>query len=143
MCVCCLTVGRFASCEPGVCTYGPCQPCVRLRVCILCVYVCVCHTVIGACVGPKQPLPSSPFGGTMFCHVADSGAMRVCVCPHLWHILICVLQVRAWGLSNESPFGVTTFCHVADSVGAPRPVTVQNCYNLIHRLPEVCTDTHT
>eukprot|EP00197_Chlamydomonas_leiostraca_P015869 CAMPEP_0202880210 /NCGR_PEP_ID=MMETSP1391-20130828/34783_1 /ASSEMBLY_ACC=CAM_ASM_000867 /TAXON_ID=1034604 /ORGANISM="Chlamydomonas leiostraca, Strain SAG 11-49" /LENGTH=346 /DNA_ID=CAMNT_0049562681 /DNA_START=65 /DNA_END=1105 /DNA_ORIENTATION=- len=42
-------------------------------------------------------------------------------------------KIRAWGLSNETAFGVMEHCRAADTVGVPRPVTVQNCYNLIHR----------
>jgi aryl-alcohol dehydrogenase-like predicted oxidoreductase len=46
-------------------------------------------------------------------------------------------KVRAWGLSNETTLGVTQHCTAADQLGVPRPATVQNCYNLVHRMAEV------
>jgi aryl-alcohol dehydrogenase-like predicted oxidoreductase len=46
-------------------------------------------------------------------------------------------KVRAWGLSNETTLGVAQHCATADQLGVPRPVTVQNCYNLVHRMAEV------
>jgi aryl-alcohol dehydrogenase-like predicted oxidoreductase len=42
-------------------------------------------------------------------------------------------KVRYWGLSNETPWGVMTFLRLADRLGLPRPVSVQNAYNLLNR----------
>lgn len=42
-------------------------------------------------------------------------------------------KVRHWGLSNETPWGLMTFLRLADELGLPRPVSVQNAYNLINR----------
>ncbi|MGE5493379.1 MAG: aldo/keto reductase [Actinomycetota bacterium] len=42
-------------------------------------------------------------------------------------------KVRHWGLSNETPWGLMSFLRLADELGLPRPVTVQNAYNLINR----------
>jgi diketogulonate reductase-like aldo/keto reductase len=42
-------------------------------------------------------------------------------------------KVRHWGLSNESSFGVMRHCQAADSLRLPRPVSVQNCFNMLHR----------
>lgn len=36
-----------------------------------------------------------------------------------------LLQVRAWGLSNETSWGVMQHCAVADALGVPRPATIQ------------------
>lgn len=35
------------------------------------------------------------------------------------------MQIRAWGLSNETSFGVFSHCAAADKLGVPRPITVQ------------------
>ena len=42
-------------------------------------------------------------------------------------------KVRFWGLSNETAWGVTEFSRVAEQIGAPRPISIQNAYNLINR----------
>lgn len=42
-------------------------------------------------------------------------------------------KVRYWGLSNETAWGVTEFSRVARELGLPRPVSIQNAYNLINR----------
>jgi aryl-alcohol dehydrogenase-like predicted oxidoreductase len=42
-------------------------------------------------------------------------------------------KIRYWGLSNETPWGVLEFTRQAQQLGLPRPVTIQNAYNLINR----------
>lgn len=42
-------------------------------------------------------------------------------------------KIRHWGLSNETPWGLMTVLRLADELGLPRPVTVQNAYNLLNR----------
>ena len=42
-------------------------------------------------------------------------------------------KIRHWGLSNETPWGLMTALRLADEQGLPRPVSVQNAYNLINR----------
>lgn len=42
-------------------------------------------------------------------------------------------KIRNWGLSNETPWGLMKFLELADRHGLPRPVTVQNAYNLLNR----------
>ncbi|MEL7160591.1 MAG: aldo/keto reductase, partial [Bacteroidota bacterium] len=51
--------------------------------------------------------------------------------------------IRHWGLSNETPWGVMRVLQLADTHGLPRPVSIQNPYNLLSRgfevgLAEVC-----
>jgi aryl-alcohol dehydrogenase-like predicted oxidoreductase len=46
-------------------------------------------------------------------------------------------KVRFIGLSNETPWGVMTFLKLADLHGLPRPVSVQNAFNLVNRSYEV------
>lgn len=57
--------------------------------------------------------------------------------------LIKAGKIRHWGLSNETPWGVMRVLHLADTHGLPRPVSIQNPYNLLSRgfevgLAEVC-----
>jgi len=42
-------------------------------------------------------------------------------------------KVRYWGLSNETPWGIAEFSRVAAQLGLPKPVSIQNAYNLINR----------
>jgi aryl-alcohol dehydrogenase-like predicted oxidoreductase len=42
-------------------------------------------------------------------------------------------KLRYWGLSNETAWGVTEFARTATQIGQPRPITIQNAYNLINR----------
>ena len=42
-------------------------------------------------------------------------------------------KVRHWGPSNETPWGLMSYLRLADELGLPRPVTVQNAYNLLNR----------
>ncbi|UXY14615.1 aldo/keto reductase [Chitiniphilus purpureus] len=52
-------------------------------------------------------------------------------------------KVRYVGLSNETPWGVMEFLRLAREHGLPRPISIQNVCNLLHRgfehgLTEVC-----
>lgn len=56
-------------------------------------------------------------------------------------------KIRHYGLSNETPWGMAEFVRVADSLGLPRPVSVQNAYNLLNRsfemgMTEIVDQTH-
>lgn len=42
-------------------------------------------------------------------------------------------KIRHYGLSNETPWGLMQFVNTADRLGLPRPVSVQNAYNLLNR----------
>ncbi len=46
-------------------------------------------------------------------------------------------KVRHVGLSNETPWGLMTCLKLAEQHGLPRPVSVQNPYNLLNRTFEV------
>lgn len=57
--------------------------------------------------------------------------------------LVKVGKIRHFGLSNESSWGVMRFIAEADRGAGPRPVSLQNAYNLVNRgfevnLAEVC-----
>jgi len=56
-------------------------------------------------------------------------------------------KIKHYGLSNETTFGVCEFCRIADSLGAPRPISIQNSFSLVHRsfedhLAEACCPRH-
>lgn len=51
--------------------------------------------------------------------------------------LIKVGKIRHYGLSNETPWGMYRFLSLADKHGLPKPVSIQNPYNLLNRLFEV------
>lgn len=46
-------------------------------------------------------------------------------------------KIRHIGLSNETPWGLTHFISLAEKNNLPRPVTIQNPYNLLNRTFEV------
>ena len=46
-------------------------------------------------------------------------------------------RIRAWGLSNETPWGTMRFIAAAERLGLPKPVSVQNPYNLLNRSYEI------
>jgi aryl-alcohol dehydrogenase-like predicted oxidoreductase len=46
-------------------------------------------------------------------------------------------KVRFIGLSNETPWGVMTFLKLAEQHGLPRPVSIQNAFNLVNRSYEI------
>jgi aryl-alcohol dehydrogenase-like predicted oxidoreductase len=46
-------------------------------------------------------------------------------------------KIRHWGLSNESAWGIMRTCSIADRKNQPRPLSIQNPYNLLNRSYEV------
>ncbi|MGA7456642.1 MAG: aldo/keto reductase [Methyloceanibacter sp.] len=47
--------------------------------------------------------------------------------------LVASGKVRFVGLSNETPWGVMSFLKASEQSGMPRPVSIQNAYNLVNR----------
>lgn len=45
-------------------------------------------------------------------------------------------KIRHWGVSNDSSWGVMTMLRLCDEMGVPRPISIQNEYNLTCRLFE-------
>lgn len=57
--------------------------------------------------------------------------------------LIQAGKIRYLGLSNETPWGMVQFCRIAEQLNLPKPIAVQNAYNLLNRIfdwypAEVC-----
>ncbi len=50
--------------------------------------------------------------------------------------LIKAGKIRHWGVSNETPWGLMKYIKIADENNWPRPVSIQNPYNLLNRTYE-------
>jgi aryl-alcohol dehydrogenase-like predicted oxidoreductase len=62
---------------------------------------------------------------------------------HTMQDLIKAGKIRAWGLSNETAWGTMKYLTLAEKHNLPKPVSIQNPYNLLDRkdegaLSEVC-----
>ncbi|MBC3765130.1 aldo/keto reductase [Neptunicella marina] len=46
----------------------------------------------------------------------------------------CIKQgkIRHWGLSNETPWGINQYLKLSEEQSLPRPVSIQNEFNLLH-----------
>ncbi len=51
--------------------------------------------------------------------------------------LVASGKVRFIGLSNETPWGVMSFLKASEQHGLPRPVSIQNAFNLVNRTFEI------
>ena len=83
------------------------------------------------------------FGGPGFDPSKERAALPIADQVATMAGLIKAGKIRYWGLSNETSWGVMTFLRTADELGAPRPLTIQNGYNLVERsfengLSEIC-----
>lgn len=41
-------------------------------------------------------------------------------------------KILHWGLSDDTPWGIHTYISLCDELGVPRPVSIQNEFNLLH-----------
>lgn len=46
-------------------------------------------------------------------------------------------KIRYYGLSNETPYGLSQYIRLAEQHGLPKPVSIQNAYNLLNRVFEI------
>jgi aryl-alcohol dehydrogenase-like predicted oxidoreductase len=77
------------------------------------------------------------FGKLGYVHSADEDATPVEETLSALDELVREGKVRHIGLSNETPWGTSQYLHLAESRGWPRPVSIQNPYNLLNRSFEV------
>lgn len=77
------------------------------------------------------------FGKLGYVHVEDEETTPVAETLGVLAELVKAGKIRHVGLSNETPWGMMTFARIADDAGLPRPVSVQNAYNLVNRSFEV------
>ncbi len=73
------------------------------------------------------------FGGTHFDPALERETVPLADTLTALAGFIKVGKVRHWGLSNETPWGLMTCLRLADELNLPRPVSVQNAYNLLNR----------
>lgn len=83
---------------------------------------------------PDRNVPM--FGQTAFDPYAEREAEPIMEQIAALAELVKAGKIRYYGLSNETPWGVAEFCHLADKAGLPRPVSLQNAYNLLNRVYE-------
>lgn len=77
------------------------------------------------------------FGKLGYVHVEDEDTTPIAETLGVLGDLVRAGKIRHVGLSNETPWGMMTFARIADDAGLPRPVSVQNAYNLVNRSFEV------
>lgn len=76
------------------------------------------------------------FGRASYQHDEDEDAISLEESLSALKTLIQAGKIRTYGLSNETPWGLMDACRAADKLGMPRPVSVQNPYNLLNRMYE-------
>jgi aryl-alcohol dehydrogenase-like predicted oxidoreductase len=77
------------------------------------------------------------FGQLGYRHPAEDDAVSIEETQSVLDDLVKTGKVRHIGLSNETPWGVMRFVQNAESRGLPRPVSIQNPYNLLNRSFEI------
>lgn len=77
------------------------------------------------------------FGKLGYLHVEDEDTVPIAETLGVLGDLVKAGKIRHVGLSNETPWGMMSFARLADEAGLPRPVSVQNAYNLVNRGFEV------
>lgn len=77
------------------------------------------------------------FGKLGYVHVDGQETTPIAETLAVLGDLVKAGKIRHVGLSNETPWGMMTFARIAEENGLPRPVSVQNPYNLLNRSFEV------
>jgi len=77
------------------------------------------------------------FGDLGYVHDASDDATPIFETLSALADLVVAGKIRYIGLSNETPWGMMTYLRLADQMGLPRPVSIQNPYNLLNRTFEI------
>jgi aryl-alcohol dehydrogenase-like predicted oxidoreductase len=80
--------------------------------------------------------PMRVFEGLNYLHVEGDGHPVDEILAVLGK-LVASGKVRFVGLSNETPWGVMSFLRASERHGLPRPVSIQNAFNLVNRTFEI------
>ncbi|MDB4976665.1 MAG: putative oxidoreductase [Myxococcaceae bacterium] len=80
---------------------------------------------------PDRYVPQ--FGSTVYDPASERSSTPVAEQLQAIAELVREGKIRYWGLSNETPWGVVDFSRTAQQLGLPRPITIQNAYNLLNR----------
>jgi aryl-alcohol dehydrogenase-like predicted oxidoreductase len=77
------------------------------------------------------------FGKLNYKHQPDAQTIPIAETLEVLHDLIKAGKIRHYGLSNETPWGTMQFIRLAEEMQIPRPVSIQNPYNLLNRTFEI------
>ncbi|AOU99250.1 aldo/keto reductase [Acidihalobacter yilgarnensis] len=73
------------------------------------------------------------FGQLGYTHNADENATPIEETLTALARLVEQGKIRHIGLSNETPWGAMRYLHLAETLGLPKPISIQNPYNLLNR----------
>jgi len=77
------------------------------------------------------------FGQLSYRHPAEDDSVPLLETLKVLGDLVTAGKVRYVGLSNETPWGTMRMLRLAEEHGLPRPVSIQNPYNLLNRTFEI------
>lgn len=77
------------------------------------------------------------FGKLGFEYDADDNPIDIQETLEVVYEILKSGKVRHFGLSNETPWGTMTFIKLAEQHNFPKPVSIQNPYNLLNRTFEI------
>ena len=80
---------------------------------------------------------SNEFGARQFVYKEEEEMTPIVETLEVIKDLLQSGKIRHYGLSNETAWGVMTFLRLADEMNMPRPVSIQNNYNLLNRSYEI------
>jgi len=80
--------------------------------------------------------PMQVFEGLNYLHIEGNGHPIHEILGALGK-LVAAGKIRFVGLSNETPWGLMSFLKASEQHGLPRPVSIQNAYNLVNRTFEI------
>jgi aryl-alcohol dehydrogenase-like predicted oxidoreductase len=77
------------------------------------------------------------FGQLGYRHPAEDHCVPLLTTLEVLGDLVAAGKVRHIGLSNETPWGTMRMLQLAEARGLPRPMSIQNPYNLLNRTFEI------
>lgn len=77
------------------------------------------------------------FGALSYDHRAEDDAVPIAETLSVLSELVAAGTIRHVGVSNETPWGLMEYARQAERGVGPRPVSIQNAYNLVNRVFEI------
>jgi aryl-alcohol dehydrogenase-like predicted oxidoreductase len=77
--------------------------------------------------------PTNYFGQLGYRHAAQDNSVPIAETLGVLGDLVQAGKVRHIGVSNETPWGLMRYLEIAERQSLPRPVSIQNPYNLLNR----------
>jgi aryl-alcohol dehydrogenase-like predicted oxidoreductase len=81
--------------------------------------------------------PTNYFGALGYTHISDDPITDFVETLTILQEFIRQGKIRYIGLSNETPWGTMKYLNIAEKYNLPRPITIQNPYNLVNRTFEI------